>query len=106
MYWPVWARSSARSPIADRLAFAQIVVVERGHAAELGQSQKRIARPSQGRQLGQDFLGPRGDVAALGSDQNAFAEVLNVMNHIHAFEHRPAVVLHQDRHDPLPDEAY
>ena len=37
--------------------------------------------------------------------QDWLADAINVRDHIHAFEHRLAVILHENRNDPLADET-
>ena len=99
------AVGAQRGEIAERLALARRVMVERRSSGEFRQTEQRIARHGQGRGLGDGALGPGGDFAAFRAGQDRIAEALDVIHHRHAFEHRRAVVLDQNWDDPLADQA-
>jgi hypothetical protein len=82
--------------VAQRLALAQVIMVERRRAGELGQAKKWIARLSERREFGQHPLGPNADRIAFWSGQNALPDAVDMADHIHAFEHGRPVVFHKN----------
>ena len=93
-----------RDEIAVGLVLAHDVMVARRDGGEFRQAEQRIARHGERRGLRYGALGPGGDVAALRPGQDRFAEAFDMRDHVHAFQHRRAVVLDQNRDHPLADQ--
>ena len=91
--------------IADRLALAQRVVIERRHCREFGKAEQRIARPGERRRLPCKSVGPGGDFLALRPGEDRLTLSVDMTNHVHALEHGLAIVLYEYRDDALAHEG-